>query len=118
MKKPIIILALIPVILLISCTRKQGKVTPEEARQLAEEAYIYAYPMLENYKTMSLVSIWEDSPAFDAPMNTLLNKAVLSGPEYTAVVRPNNDTFYSQAIMDLRREPMVISVPAIADKRY
>ncbi len=40
------------------------------------------------------------------------------GPEYTAVVRPNNDTFYSQFLMDLRREPMVISVPAISDKRY
>ena len=35
-----------------SCTLKQEKVTPEKARQIAEEAYIYAYPMLENYKMM------------------------------------------------------------------
>ena len=96
----------------------QYKVSPEEAKAIAEEAYIFAYPMLDNYKTMYVVAIWKDSPAFDAPLDTLLNKAVLSGPEYTAVIRPNNDTFYSQAIMDLRREPMVISVPAITDKRY
>lgn len=99
------------------CTVEQS-LTKEEAKAIAEQAYIFAYPMLDNYKTMYVVSIWKDSPAFDAPLNTLLNKSVLSGPEYTAVVRPNNDTYYSQAIIDLRREPMVISVPAITDKRY
>ena len=96
----------------------QNRVSPEEARQIAEEAYIYAYPMLDNYKTMYMLSIWEDSPAYEAPLNTLHNITTLSGPESTTVVRPNNDTYYTQAILDLRREPMVISVPAIGDKRY
>jgi len=103
---------------LLACNQKQEKVSPEEAKTIAEEAYIYAYPILDNYKTMFLLSIWEESPAYEAPMNVLLNKAELSGPESTTVVRPNNDTYYTQAILDLQREPMVISVPAIPDQRY
>ena len=103
---------------LVSCNQKKEKMSPDEAKQIAEKAYIFVYPMLDNYKTMYVVSIWKESPAFVVPFNTLYNNAVLSGPESTAVVRPNNDTYYSQAIVDLRREPMVISVPAITDKRY
>lgn len=118
MKKLLIAVIIFTGISLVSCNQKKEKISPDEAKQIAEEAYIFAYPMLDNYKTIYVVSIWEESPAFDAPLNTLFNKAVLSGPEYTAVVRPNNDTYYSQAIIDLRQEPMVISVPAISDKRY
>ena len=47
-----------------SCTQKQEKVTPEEARQIAEEAYIYAYPMLENYKMMFANAIYKGSGAY------------------------------------------------------
>lgn len=100
------------------CTTNKQSVNPDEAKQIAEEAYIFAYPMLENYKTMYVFSIWEESPAFVAPLNTLYNTAVLRDPKDTEVVRPNNDTYYTQAVLDLRREPMVISVPAVGDDRY
>ncbi len=99
------------------CTQ-QTKVTPEEAKAIAEEAYIYAFPMLDNYKMLFVQAVWEKSPAYEAPFNKLKNKAILLGPEYTTIVRPNNDTFYSIVWLDLRSEPMVISVPAISDKRY
>ena len=36
----------------------------------------------------------------------------------TAVVTPNSDTPYSMLWLDLRAEPMVISVPAVDPKRY
>src|SRR4051794_12372171 len=36
----------------------------------------------------------------------------------TAVVTPNNDTPYSILWMDLRAEPVVLSVPAVDPKRY
>jgi hypothetical protein len=39
-------------------------------------------------------------------------------PEDTAVVTPNSDTPYSVGFMDLRAEPLVISVPAIEKSRY
>ena len=92
--------------------------TNQELKSITKEAYIYAYPMLDNYKMMFATAIWEKSPAFDAPFNQMKNKAVLLGPEYTTIVRPNNDTFYSTLWLDLRAEPMVLSVPAISDNRY
>lgn len=42
----------------------------------------------------------------------------LRGPEYKQIATPNNDTLYAQAFVDLSREPMVISVPAVDDDRY
>jgi len=95
-----------------------SNLTPQEAKQIAEEAYIYAYPMLDNYKMMFAMAIYEGSPAYEAPFNQFVFKSHLHGPEYTAIVRPNTDTFYSAVWMDLRAEPIILQVPAIQDKRY
>lgn len=54
MHKKLILLICISVLLLASCNQKKNKLMPDEAKQIAEEAYIYAYPMLEHYK-MSFV---------------------------------------------------------------
>lgn len=108
------VLVLLP---LLSCTNRTA-ISAEETEAIAEEAYIYAYPMLENYKTLFVTFLWEASPAYEGPFNILRHSAELRGPEYTAVIRPNTDTYYSSVGMDLRREPMVLSVPAITDNRY
>jgi hypothetical protein len=122
MKKLKVTISLIAVVLAMTLSSalyaQKAEVSPKEAKAIAEEAYIYAYPMLDSYKMMFVQAVWEKSPAYEAPFNQLKNKAVLLGPEYTTIVRPNNDTFYSIVYMDLRSEPMVISVPAITDKRY
>ena len=102
---------------MIACDQKK-ELTYEEAKAIAEEAYIYAFPMLDNYKMLFVQAVWEKSLVYEAPFNKLKNRATLVGLEYTTIVRPNNDTFYSGLWLDLRSEPMVISVPAISDKRY
>lgn len=91
---------------------------PEEARALAEEAYIFAFPMLENYRTMYVQAVATASPVFKAPFNQFVHKTVLLGPEFKDIVRPNNDTLYSAVWLDLRAEPLVISVPAIQGRYY
>lgn len=118
MKKNLIIFIGLIIGIFTSCNQKQETLTPEQAKQIAEEAYIYAFPMLDNYKMLFVQAVWEKSPAYEVPFNQLKNNAVLLGPEYTTIVRPNNDTFYSIVWLDLRGEPIVISVPAISDKRY
>lgn len=90
----------------------------EDVKSITKEAYIYAYPMMEHYKMIYVLKVWKKSPAYEGPFNELTHSAVLLGPEYTVMVRPNNDTFYSNVIFDLRAEPMVLSVPAISDNRY
>jgi hypothetical protein len=93
-------------------------VTPSEATIIAEDAYIYAFPMFENYRTMYVQAIDRSSPGFRAPFNELHHETKLLGPEFTDVVRPNNDTMYSFAWLDLRAQPVVISVPEVADRYY
>ena len=92
--------------------------SPQEAQQIAEEAYIFAYPMLDNYKMMFAMAIYKDSPAYAKPFNQIVNVSVLHGADYTAIVRPNSDTFYSGAWLDLRAEPIVLQVPAVQAPRY
>lgn len=94
------------------------QLTSVEAVQTAQDAYIFAYPMLETYRTMLQSAVLPDSPAYRAPFNVMTHNTELVGPEFTAVVRPNNDTLYSMAWLDLRTEPVVLAVPAIPDHRY
>ncbi len=95
-----------------------SNISPHEAKQITEKAYIFAYPMLEQYKMMFWMAIYEKSPTYEAPFNQFAYKSNLLGPEHTSIVRPNNDTFYSAIWMDLRAEPIILQVPANQDKRY
>jgi len=93
-------------------------ITTQEARQLAEEAYIFAYSMLENYKTMYAQAVNKDLPTFGAPFNQFSHRRELLDPTFTEIVAPNNDTLYSTAWLDLGTEPVVLSLPELPDKRY
>jgi hypothetical protein len=98
--------------------RAQTDVSPREVRAIAEEAYIYAYPMVMNYGTLYEYFIDKSSPAYKAPINQLYNTARVYTPQDTTVVTPNSDTPYSFVCMDLRSEPVVLSVPKIEKSRY
>jgi hypothetical protein len=99
-------------------TAEDASVTPEEARSIAEEAYVYAFPMMENYRTMYVQAIDRTAPGYGAPFNEFKHKTRLLGPEFQDIVRPNNDTMYSFAWLDLRAQPIVITVPKIEDRYY
>ncbi|UVK41597.1 DUF1254 domain-containing protein [Mesorhizobium sp. AR10] len=93
-------------------------VTPEEARAIAKEAYVYGYPMVDSYRIQ--YAYFEDSknPEFKGPWNTIINTPRVYTPADTAFVTPNSDTPYSWLGMDLRAEPIVLTMPAIDEKRY
>jgi len=93
-------------------------VSPKEARAIAEEAYVYAFPMLENYRTMYVQAIDKGAPGYMARFNQLSHKTELLGPEFKDIVRPNNDTMYSFAWVDLRAQPIIITVPQIENRYY
>ncbi len=89
-----------------------------ETRAIAEEAYIYAFPMIGNYKAMYEFAIDAKSSQYKAPFNQIQNERRLSTPKDTAVVTPNSDTPYSMVELDLRAEPIVLCVPAVDKRRY
>lgn len=80
------------------------------ARALAEEAYVYGFAMVENYKAIFGMCVCEDSPQYSG-FNRYLHGRTLFDADYDLVVSANNDTLYSTTFADLRREPVVISVP-------
>jgi hypothetical protein len=92
--------------------------TPDQARALAKEAYLYGYPMVETYKTLHKQALDPTSPDYKAPLNQLGHFRTVATPDDTFVVTPNSDTPYSSAWLDLRAEPMVITLPKVEPGRY
>ena len=90
----------------------------EETKAIAQEAFIYGLPVVMNYAVMQEYAVDKNSGQFKAPFNEINNMAHVATYEDTAIVTPNSDTPYSLLWLDLRAEPMVISVPAVEKSRY
>lgn len=90
----------------------------EEVKQIAEEGFIYGLPLVMNYAVMNEYSVDRNSGQFKAPFNTIFNEARVFTYKDTAVITPNSDTPYSLLWLDLRAEPIVLSVPAVEPDRY
>ena len=99
-------------------TTRAADVTPAETKAIAEEGFIYGLPIVMNYAVMYEYAIDKSNPEFKAPFNQIKNEARVFTDKDTAIVTPNSDTPYSFLWMDLRTEPMVLSVPAVERSRY
>lgn len=92
--------------------------TSVEARAIAREAYIYANPMVDGYRIQHAYFVDKENPEYKAPWNQLRNIARVFTPDDKAVQTPNSDTPYSMLGMDLRAEPLVLTVPPMEKGRY
>jgi hypothetical protein len=90
----------------------------EETRVIAEEGFIYGLPIVMNYMVMYEYSVDTNSGQYKAPFNTIKNEPRVYTYKDTAIVTPNSDTPYSFLWMDLRAEPIVLSVPVVEKNRY
>ena len=89
-----------------------------EAKDIAEEGFIYGLPLVMNYAVMQEYAVDRNSGQFKAPFNEIKNLHHVATPADTAVITPNSDTPYSVLWLDLRAEPMVVSVPITERERY
>ena len=87
-------------------------------RAIAEEAYVYAFPMIAAYKALYQFNIDKTSSQYKAPFNTIWSDGKVATYKDTAVVTPNSDTPYSLLQADLRAEPIVLCVPKVEKTRY
>ena len=99
-----------------SCTQKE--ISPEEARTIAKEAYIYANPVVDSYRILYSYFVDRSSPDYKAAWNEIKNIPRVYTHEDRAVQTPNSDTPYSWLALDLRTEPMVLTVPPMDEDRY
>src|SRR5580658_2162604 len=90
----------------------------EQTRSVAEEAYVYGFPLVDEYLTMYAFSVDKKSPQYKGPFNSMLHFARVFTPDDTAFVTPNSDTPYTFLGLDLRAEPVVLTVPPIEKGRY
>jgi hypothetical protein len=104
-------------VILVSCSFAQS-VTPAEARAIAKEAYIYGFPIVDNYRIQYAYFVDGQNPEYKGPWNQLRSIPRVFTPEDKAIQTPNSDTPYSMVGLDLRAEPMVLTVPAVDKERY
>jgi hypothetical protein len=114
---------------LTNCTYKndsislaeKDKVTPpgiEQTKAIAEEAYIYGFPMIAAYKALYQFNVDKASGQYKGAFNTIINDSQVFTYKDTAIVTPNSDTPYSMVQLDLRAEPIVLCVPKVDKNRY
>jgi hypothetical protein len=92
--------------------------TPEETRAIAREAYIYGFPMVDSYRIQHAYFVDSKNPEYKGPWNLIVNTPRVYTPADTAIQTPNSDTPYSWLGLDLRAEPMVVTMPMIEKDRY
>jgi hypothetical protein len=95
-----------------------AQVSPEEARAIGVEAYLYFYPLITMDLTRrQLTNVEPGKGGLGGPSNTFVNIPAYPSADMKVVVRPNFDTLYSSAWLDLTKEPVIVSVPD-TDGRY
>src|ERR1700738_1399208 len=110
-------IALLPVVR-FTAANAQISVSPAEARAIAKEAYVYGFPIVDNYRIQHAYWVDKATPEYKGPWNQIWNSARVYTPADTAIQTPNSDTPYSFVGADLRSEPLVLTVPAMEKERY
>src|ERR1700733_1213372 len=110
-------IALLPS-LRFSAARAQAGVTPPEARAIAKEAYVYGFSLVDSYRIQYDYFVDSKGPEFKAPWGQIANTPRVYTPADTAIQTPNSDTPYSWLGLDLRTEPIVLTVPEVEKNRY
>ena len=88
------------------------------AGAVANEAFIYGFPIVAGYKTLHKQAVDRDGTDFKAPFNALGHSSRVATPQDQQFITPNSDTPYSYIWMDMRAEPVVITMPKIDKGRY
>ena len=105
-------------VLLMACNPQDKKITPDEAKQIAIEAYIYGFPLVMNFKTLNAYTLDKNSKEYKGEFNQKSCEARVYTPSDKAIVTPNSDTPYCIFWSDIRNEPVVISVPEMEPERF
>ena len=102
----------------ISLTSRAESISSDEAHSIGVEAYLYFYSPVTMDITRKQLTNVERAEGISAPMNTFANIPAYPTANMRVVVRPNFDTLYSSAWLDLTKEPMVVSVPDTGGRYY
>src|SRR4051794_33699606 len=83
------------------------------ARDIGQKAYVYGFPLVDEDRILDTL---RTTPG--AGVNRFIDVDRLGSPGDRTVVAPNSDTLYSLAELDVRDEPIVLSVPSTGGRWY
>lgn len=93
-------------------------IAPEEARAIAEDAYIYGYPLVTMEMTRRVLTNTAAPQGIRAPMGQFALLREYPSAANREVTAPNADTLYSTAFLDLSKEPYVFAIPDTGNRYY
>jgi len=94
------------------------EMSPDEARKIAMDAYVYGYSLITSEVTRVQMSNVAKADGLHAPAGQFVHVRRYPGADYRGVSAPNADTLYSVAWLDLGAEPMVFSHPDMGDRYF
>lgn len=89
-----------------------------DLRTLSREAFVYLYPLvIMDFSRRQAVNAPADRPGFGPP-NEFHHLRAFPDADFRSVVRPNFDTLYSTAWLDLTAGPILLGVPNTDDRYF
>ncbi|HKN28004.1 MAG TPA: DUF1254 domain-containing protein [Roseiarcus sp.] len=94
-------------------------ITPQEAHDIAVEGYLYFYPLVTMDVTRRVaINVPAGVKPGLGPPNAFSSFKEYPDADFRTVVRPNFDTLYSSAYLDLREGPVIVSAPDTGGRYY
>src|SRR5262245_4993061 len=96
----------------------EDALSSEQVEAVAQEAYIYLYSLITMDLTRrQFTNVEPGKIPGHAPVNVFSHMREYPTADFRGVVRPNFDTLYSSAWLDLSDGPVIVSAPD-TDGRY
>lgn len=105
-------------LMVTSATPAAEKLSAKEAAAIASEAYVYGYPLVTMEISRRVMTNVSKPEGTRAPMGHLVRLRSYPTAEFKDVTAPNADTLYTEAWIDIAKEPWVLSLPDSADRYY
>jgi hypothetical protein len=104
---------------LVAAAHAQTAITEQEAHAIGVDAYVYFYSLITMDVTRKqFTNIEPGKELGKGPMNMFNNIPAYPPADFKGVVRPNFDTLYSIAYLDMTKEPAIVSVPDTNGRYY
>jgi hypothetical protein len=113
MKKRLSSVVIASALLTTLVSTQAAELSPQEAKKIAIDAYIYGYALMTSDVTeKAFTNTVAPSPeTFQAPLNQFVSLPKYPPADYHGVTAPNADTLYSAAFLDVSKEPIILSYP-------
>jgi hypothetical protein len=90
-----------------------------EAREIAIDAYIYAYPLVTMEMTRRIITnVEKPDGGSKAPMGQFARLRTYPAVDDHSVTAPNADTLYTLSWLDVSKEPWILSIPDMKDRYF